>query len=144
MYISKEALRPFSLSTLVMQLIKWAWCMIPNNLLEYIILMIIVLTLKNAYNSLFRWNMYQYWLQNLSAKFILKSLTINLLNLLIGLVHLSFLEQSIINFRDIKMRNWSLSANNIEPCKTARTCRFAWLYILVAKVNHFWFQQGKC
>ena len=35
---------------------------------------------------------------------------------------------SIISFRDIKMRTWSLWANSIGPEKTAQKCRLAWLY----------------
>ena len=40
---------------------------------------------------------------------------LNLLNFLNGIIHLPFLELSIIIFRDIKMRTWKWSANSIEP-----------------------------
>ena len=53
-------------------------------------------------------------------------LTLNLVNFLNGIVHLPFLELSIINFGDIKLRNWSV--NSIKPSQTARMCRLAWLY----------------
>ena len=58
-----------------------------------------------------------------------RSLTLNLLNLWNGVVQLSFLEPSIVNFGDIKMRIWSWSANSIEPGQIARMCRLDWLYI---------------
>jgi hypothetical protein len=55
-------------------------------------------------------------------------LTLNMLNILNGLVPLPFLGLSIINFRDINLNILSLSANSIEPGQTARMCRLAWLY----------------
>ena len=59
---------------------------------------------------------------------ILTTLTLNLLNFLNGIIHLPVLEMSIINFRNIKMRTWSWTANSIEPCQTPQMCRVAWLY----------------
>ena len=57
---------------------------------------------------------------------ILKALCLplNMLNFLNGIIHISFMELSIINFRDIKMRTWS--ANSIEPGQTARMCLYWW------------------
>ena len=56
-----------------------------------------------------------------------------LLNFLNGLVHLPFLDLSIINFRDIKLKNWCWSPNSIELGKTAWMCRLAWLYNTAGK-----------
>ena len=43
-------------------------------------------------------------------------LTLNLLNFLNGIIHLQFLALPIIIFRDVKMKNWSWSANsNYRP-----------------------------
>ena len=46
---------------------------------------------------------------------LFKTLTLSLLNSLNGIIYLPFLKLSIISFRDIKMRTWSLPANRIEP-----------------------------
>ena len=48
-------------------------------------------------------------------------LTLTLLNFLNDIVHLPFLEMSIINLEDIKMKIRSWSANSIQPGKTAWT-----------------------
>ena len=50
-----------------------------------------------------------------------------------GIIHLPFLELSIIILSDIKVRIWSWSANSIEPGQTAQ----------MAMSNHFRFQQNK-
>ena len=52
-------------------------------------------------------------------------LTINLPNYLNVIIHLTFLEPSIIIFRDIKMRTWSWSATSVKPGQTAQMCRLA-------------------
>ena len=57
-----------------------------------------------------------------------KPLNPYLLNFLNGLVHLQFLEQSIISYGDIKLKIRCWSANSIEPGQTAQMCRLAWLY----------------
>ena len=67
-------------------------------------------------------------------------LTINLLNFLNGKIHFPFLELSIIIFRDIKVT--SQQANSIEPGQTEGMCRLPGSK-LVAKANHFQFQQDK-
>ena len=52
------------------------------------------------------------------------------LNLLYEVIHLPFLELSIIVFRDINYQDENLrwSTNSIEPGQTARKCRLTWLY----------------
>ena len=55
-------------------------------------------------------------------------LTLTMPNILNGIIHLTFLALSITIFRDIKMKSWSLSANNSERGQIARVCRLAWLY----------------
>ena len=52
-------------------------------------------------------------------------LTLNLLNFLNSIIHLAFLELSIVKFRNINMRTWS--ANSIEPGQNARMYRLAWI-----------------
>ena len=47
-------------------------------------------------------------------------LTLNLLNFLNKIIHLPFLELSIIIFTDIKLKTWSLSASSVEPSRTAK------------------------
>ena len=58
---------------------------------------------------------------------VLLTLT-NLLNFLNGIIHLTFLELSIVIFRDINMRTCSWSSNSIEPGQTALMCMLAWFY----------------
>ena len=65
------------------------------------------------------------------------TLTLNFLN---GIIHLTFIEQSIIIFRDIKVITWSWSANSIEPSQTAlywwqRLITFGFGRIRVKKKN---------
>ena len=55
-------------------------------------------------------------------------LTLNLLNVLNGIIHLHLLELSIIIFRDIRMQTGSWSANSIEPGQAAWMCMVTWLY----------------
>ena len=45
-----------------------------------------------------------------------------------------FLELSSIFLRDIKLRNWRLSANSIEPGQTERMCQVVWLDVV--ETNH--------
>ena len=52
-------------------------------------------------------------------------LTLNPLYFLNGIIHLAFLELSIIIFRDIKDKTRSWSANILEPGQTAQMYR-AW------------------
>ena len=52
------------------------------------------------------------------------NLTLTLLNCLNGIIHLPFLEQSIIIFWDIKMRTFKWRANGIEPGQTAGLALF--------------------
>ena len=56
------------------------------------------------------------------------ALAVKLPNFLNGIIHLSFLELSIISFGYIKMWIWSWPASSIKPGQTARMCRLAWLY----------------
>jgi len=37
------------------------------------------------------------------------------------------IEQSIVNFRTIKIKIWIWAANSIEPGPTARVCKLVWL-----------------
>ena len=69
-------------------------------------------------------------------------LTLNLLDFLNEIIHISFLALSITIFRDIKMKNWSWSANSIEPGQSAQMGRLAGLYP-GGKAYHFWLQQDK-
>ena len=52
--------------------------------------------------------------------------TLHLMNLLNRIVQLPFLEFSIVNLENIKMRIWL--ANSIKPGQTAWMCRLTWLY----------------
>ena len=67
------------------------------------------------------------WIEK-SLFYTFSSLTLNLLNFLNGIIHLPFLDLSIIIFKDTKMRSWSWSTNSIEHGQNARMCRLAWLY----------------
>ena len=58
-------------------------------------------------------------------------LILNLLNFLNGIIHFPFIELPIINFRDIKMRNCSLSANSIGPDETARLALYWWQSLFI-------------
>ena len=53
---------------------------------------------------------------------------LNLLNFLFEVIHLPFLELSIIIYKDIKMIIWSWSDNIKEPGQSTWMYRLAWLY----------------
>ena len=70
--------------------------------------------------------------------------TLILLNFLNGLIFLPFLEVSILNFGDFKMRNWCCSCQQYRAWSDC-TDEQAGLAgsVLMAKVNHCQFQQGE-
>ena len=76
----------------------------------------------------------------LTGQFFPARLTLNQLNFLNGIIHLQFLELTIIIFRDLTVivtqqyRTWSDS--------TIMT-GLGWLYTGGKDFNHFLFQQGK-
>ena len=70
-------------------------------------------------------------------------LTLNLINFLNVMIHLPFLELSIIIFRNIKMGMGKCSASIKEPSQTARMCKLAWLYIGGKGLSIIRFQQDK-
>ena len=92
-------------------------------------MLFLLIVCKNKINALFIANLYNsICMVYCDYKHVIcKCLTFNLLNFLNGIIHLPFLEQSIITFMDIKMRTQRLSANSIEHGQTAQMCMLAWL-----------------
>ena len=70
------------------------------------------------------------------------TLTLNLLNYLNGILHLKFLELSIVIFKDIKITTWNWSATVQSLIRLHESVGWPGS-ILVAKVNQFQFQQGR-